>query len=143
MKNSNTIRAILVAILPVMGVLWLLDAPQKFGWVIITEQYLAVICGVACLVGLIASPLPGRLAVLDWIFGLATLASWGWLAWNYEAWLLDPINRGPAKWIPAVIAILGALEATRRQCGTVLAALAVAFLAYGFIGWMAPGIFEA
>ena len=51
-KNSQTIRAILVAILPVMGVLWLLDAPQKLGWVIITEQYLAVICGLACLVGL-------------------------------------------------------------------------------------------
>jgi len=142
-KHSNTLRAILVAILPAMGVLWLLDVPRKLGWVIITEQYLAVICGVACLVGLITAPLRGRLAVLDWIFGLATLASWGWLAWNYEAWLLDPINRGPAKWVPAAIAILGVLEATRRQCGTVLAALAAAFLAYGFIGWMAPGIFEA
>ena len=64
-KHSNTLRATLVAILPAMGVLWLLDVPRKLGWVIITEQYLAVICGVACLVGLITAPLRGRLAVLD------------------------------------------------------------------------------
>ncbi|WP_238366509.1 TRAP transporter permease [Mesobacterium pallidum] len=137
------LRAIISAIVPILGVLWFLDAPGWLGLVIITEQYLAVICGLACLAGVITKPLPGKLEALDWLVGLATMLSWCWLAWNYEAWLIDPINRGPEKWVPAILAILGALEATRRQCGTVLAGLAVLFLAYGFFGWMAPGIFEA
>ncbi|MBS0124983.1 TRAP transporter permease [Thetidibacter halocola] len=137
------LRAIISASLPVLGILWLLDVPADLGWVIITEQYLAVICGIACLAGIVSSPLSPRLQALDWAFGLAAMVGWFWLALNYEAWLIDPINRGPEKWVPAIVAVLGALEATRRQCGTVLAALAVAFLAYGFFGWMAPGIFEA
>ena len=45
--------------------------------------------------------------------------------------------------MPAAIAILGTLEATRRHCGLVLAVLAGCFMAYGFFGWLAPGIFEA
>ncbi len=137
------LRAIISASLPFLGILWLLDVPGRLGWVIITEQYLAVVCGLACMAGIVLTTVPGRLAIFDWILGLATLASWFWLTWNYEAWLIDPVNRGPVKWIPAVIAIVGALEATRRQCGAVLAGLAVGFLAYGFFGWMAPGIFEA
>ena len=136
-------RAILSASLPVLGVLWMLNAPDWVGQVVFTEQYLAVMVGLSALAGLILNPLPGRLVLLDWALGLAALAAWLWLAWNYEFWQLDVLNRGPAKWIPAVIGIGAVLEATRRQCGLVLALLAAAFLAYGFLGWMAPGIFEA
>ncbi|MBO6719218.1 MAG: TRAP transporter fused permease subunit [Rhizobiaceae bacterium] len=126
-----------------IGILWLLDVPRRLGYVVITEQYLALMIGLAVLVGLVVAPLKGRWHVLDWLLGPAALASWLWLAWNYEPWLLDPVNRGPEKWVPALIAIAGTVEATRRHCGGVLAALALAFIAYGFLGAWAPGIFEA
>jgi TRAP transporter 4TM/12TM fusion protein len=127
----------------VIGILWLLDVPRRLGHVVITEQYLALMIGMAVLVGLVVAPLKGRLHILDWILGSAALASWLWLAWNYEDWLLDPVNRGPEKWVPALIAIAGSIEATRRHCGTVLAVLALAFIGYGLVGSYAPGIFEA
>lgn len=136
------LRTVLTASLPVLGILWLLDVPGRTGWVVLTEQYLAVICGLACLAGIVFRPVSPRLVPVDWALGLATFAAWCWLGWNYETWLLDPINRGPDKWIPAILGVVGVLEATRRQCGTVLAVLATAFLAYGFLGWMAPGILE-
>lgn len=135
-------RAILYGILPVLGIFWMLDAPEWFDLVLITEQYLVVILGLAILAGLVTEPLRGRLVILDWALGLAALASWAWMAWNYEAWLLDPLGRGPEKWVPAAIGIVAALEATRRHCGRVLAILGAVFLAYGFFGWLGPGIFE-
>jgi len=127
----------------VVGILWLLDAPRWLGLVIITEQYLALMIGLATFAGLLILPLRGRLQVLDWIGSLAGLATWLWLAVNYEAWLLDPINRGPEKWIPAVVALVATLEATRRHCGMVLACLAVAFIVYGLGGTHLPGILSA
>lgn len=132
----------LAAALPALGLLWLLGAPAWFGLVFITEQYLAAILGLTVLVGLLMMPLPGRWRWPDGLFALASCAGWLWLAWNYESWLLTVTSRGPEKWLPAILAIAGAIEATRRHCGNVLAVLSLAFLAYGFFGWMAPGILE-
>lgn len=131
------------ASIPVLGILWMFDATDWFDAVVITEQYLAVIIGLGVLAAMVARPSPGGLVWLDIALGLIALLAWCWLAWNYEPWLLDAANRGPEKWVPAAIAIAITLEATRRHCGSVLAVLAIAFLAYGFLGWMAPGIFEA
>ncbi|WP_394688465.1 TRAP transporter permease [Hoeflea sp.] len=131
------------ASLPVIGTLWILDAPRWFGQVWLTEQYLAVLLGIAVLAGIATRPLARVPQWLDLILGVLAMLSWWWLAANYAAWLLDPINRGPEKWIPAVLGIYGVIEATRRHCGLVLALLAGAILLYGFIGHYAPGIFEA
>lgn len=136
-------RAYFAAVLPVLGILWMLDASKWFGLVFITEQYLAVIIGVSVLTGLVTKPLPGALRYADLALGVAACLAWFWLAWNYEQWLLEVTRRDATKWVPAIIAILGTLEATRRHCGMVLALLGVAFMAYGFFGWLAPGLFEA
>lgn len=136
-------RKYVAAVLPVVGILWMLDAGAWFGQVYLTEQYLGVVIGLTVLAGLLMQPLPGALRFADLALGIAACAAWFWLAWNYEQWLLEVTSRGPEKWVPAVIALAGTLEATRRHCGLVLAILGIAFMAYGFFGWMAPGIFEA
>lgn len=133
----------LASVIPVIGVLWLLNVPRHLGQVVITEQFLAVMIGLATLVGLIVKPQRGIPRWADWAFGIACLLSWLWLSVNYEAWLLDPLGRGPEKLIPAIIAIIGILEATRRHCGAVLSWLAIIFIIYGLIGNYAPGIFSA
>lgn len=131
------------ASLPVIGILWILDAPRWFAQVWLTEQYLAVLLGIAVLAGIATRPLPRVPQWLDVILGVLAMLSWWWLAANYAEWLLDPINRGPEKWIPAVLGIYGVIEATRRHCGLVLALLAGAILLYGVVGHYAPGVFEA
>ena len=132
-----------MVILTVTGMLWLLDIPRRLGYVVLTEQYLALIIGLATLAGLVAKPLSRQWVVLDWVAGLAALISWVWLASQYEAWLLDPVNRGPEKWLPAIIAIATLVEATRRHCGLALAALGLIFILYGLFGSYAPGVFAA
>lgn len=133
---------ITTALLPVLGILWILDLPGRLGAVVITEQYLAVVLGVAVLAGFVAAPLTGWRRWPDLAFAIAALAGWVWLAWNYEDWLLTAHVRGPEKWVAAVFAIAGMVEATRRNCGPVLAVLGLAFMAYGLFGYLAPGLFE-
>ena len=133
---------IVTALLPVLGIAWILDLPGRLGAVVITEQYLAVVLGLAVLAGLVAKPVAGGWRWPDLAFALAAMGGWLWLAWNYEDWLLTAHLRGPEKWVPAAFAIAGMLEATRRHCGMVLAVLGVVFMAYGFWGWLAPGLFE-
>lgn len=130
------------AAIPVLGLLWLLDVPRRLGFVLLTEQYLAVILGVTVFVAIVLRPLPGLLRWPDLALGVLACASWVWLAWNYEAWLLTATSRGPEKWVPALIAVAATIEVTRRHCGNVLAVLALGFTAYGFWGWMASGLFE-
>jgi TRAP transporter 4TM/12TM fusion protein len=134
---------ILAMILIATGILWLLDAPRHLGLVIMGEQYLALMIGLTTLAALVMSPVGKRMVLVDWVFGIACLVSWVWLASNYEVWLMDPINRGPEKWVPAVAAIAGVIEGTRRQCGNVLAILAGVFVIYGLYGYLLPGIFSA
>lgn len=133
---------IFTALLPVLGILWILDLPGRLGLVLITEQYLAIVLGLGVLAGFLAKPLPGLWRWPDLLIGVLAMLGWAWLAWNYEDWLLTAHLRGPEKWLPAIFAIAGMIEATRRVCGPVLAVLALAFMAYGFLGWMAPGLFE-
>ena len=139
----RAVAAVLAASIPVLGILWIFDVPGMFGQVYITEQYLAVILGLTVLVGMLLlrqAPLP---VIADLALGLGALTGWWWLAWNYQDSILDPVNRGPEKWLPALVAILGLFEATRRHCGLVLSLLGVGFMAYGVFGNLAPGIFEA
>ncbi|MAM61546.1 TRAP transporter fused permease subunit [Maritimibacter sp. UBA3975] len=139
----RAVAAVLAASLPVLGIAWTFNLPEMIGQVYITEQYLAVILGLTIMAGLMVKRQPPVPMVADLVFGLAALAGWWWLAINYQDWLLDPVNRGPEKWVPAVVGILGLFEATRRHCGLVLSLLGVGFMLYGFFGHFAPGIFEA
>ncbi|MBV0912450.1 TRAP transporter permease [Anianabacter salinae] len=135
--------ALTAASLPLLGILWIFDVPSRLGQIYLTEQYLGIILGLTVLAGLFLKPQAGVPRVLDIALGLASLAGWWWLAVNFQDWMLDPVNRGPEKWVPAIAGLLGLFEATRRHCGLVLALLGIGFMVYGFIGHFAPGIFEA
>ena len=111
----RAVAAVLAASLPLLGIAWTFNLPGLLGQVYITEQYLAVILGLTVLAGLVLKRQPPVPTVVDVGFGLLSLAGWWWLALNYQDWLLDPVNRGPEKWVPAVAGILGLFEATRKR----------------------------
>ena len=139
----RAVAALLAAVLPVLGIAWTFNLPELFGQVYITEQYLALILGLTIPAGLLLRRQPGVPVAADIVLGVASMLGWWWLSLNYQDWLLDPLNRGPEKWVPALLGILGLFEATRRHCGLVLTLLGAGFMAYGFLGHFAPGIFEA
>lgn len=135
-------KLMIAAVLPVLGILWIADLPQNLGFVFIQEQYLAVIMSISVFIALASEPMKGTWVHLDRAFGLIVLISWLWMAYNYDTWLLSSHIRTPDKWIPGVIALAGTIEGARRHCGPVLTVLGCLFLAYGFYGWLAPGVFE-
>ena len=140
-KRIGTVFAAMIAIL---GTLWLLGVPFYLRMPIVPQQYLGFVLALALPAALFSFPLKGPLGALaDCAMAIAGAASWLWMSYNLEPWMVDLANRGPEKIIPAVLAILVLCEAVRRSCGGVMAAVCVAFLIYGLIGHYMPGLLAA
>ncbi len=136
-------RDVCLAAIPLLGAAWLLDVPQRLGVAILGHAYLAFMCGLAVAAGLLAQPYGKRPGALELALAAVALASWWYGAWFTEAWLTDIADRGPHKWGPAALALLLAMEATRKYCGASMTILVWAFIAYGLWGHHLPGLFEA
>jgi TRAP transporter 4TM/12TM fusion protein len=136
-------RDLCLASIPLLGAVWLLDIPMRLGASILGHAYLSFMCGLAVAACLLAQPYGKRPGALDLLAAVLALASWWYGAWHTEAWLTDIADRGPHKWIPAAIALLSAMEATRKFCGPSMTILVWAFIAYGLSGHHLPGLFEA
>jgi TRAP transporter 4TM/12TM fusion protein len=136
-------RDVCLAAIPLLGIAWLLDAPMRLGLAILGHAYLSVILGVAIAAALLAKPYGRAPGALDLALAALAMAAWFYGGWHAEAWLEDIADRGPHKWIPATVAVLLAVEATRKHCGAALTGLVWVFLAYGLLGHHLPGLFEA
>ncbi len=140
---ANLCRDLCLAAIPVIGVAWLLDLPLHLGTSILGSAYLSFMAGVAVAAGLLARPYGAQSGLLELALAAAALAAWSYGAWVTEAWLIDIANRGPHKWIPAAIALVLTMEATRKYCGPSMTIMVWVFIAYGFFGHHLPGLFEA
>ena len=136
-------RDVCLAAIPIIGAVWLLDLPMRMGMAILGHAYLAFICGLAVAAGLLAQPYGARAGGLELVLAALALASWWYGAWYTEAWLVDIADRGPHKWVPAAVALVLAMEATRKYCGASMTILVWTFIAYGLWGHHLPGLFEA
>jgi TRAP transporter 4TM/12TM fusion protein len=136
-------RDVCLAAIPLLGIAWLLDVPLRVGVAVLEHAYLAVILGFAVAGALLVKPYGRAAGALDLGLAGVALAAWVYGGWNTEAWLTTITDRGPHKWIPALIAVLLAIEATRKHCGMAMTVLVWAFLAYGIWGHHLPGMFEA
>lgn len=143
MKPFDLLRDVCLAAIPLLGILWVMDVPLHLGFTFLGPTYLCVIAGTATAAGFLAKPYRAQAGILEAALGLAAFAAWFWAAWNFEDWLLDLANRGPEKWVPAVVALVLSLEAMRRNCGMAIGILVGVFLLYGFFGDLLPGAFEA
>ncbi|GGA77269.1 ATP-binding protein [Nitratireductor aestuarii] len=132
------------ASIAIFGTLWLLGVPFYLGIPIVPQQYLGFVLALALPAALFSSPLRGAAGfAADCAMAVAGAASWLWMSYNLEPWMIDLANRGPEKLIPAVVAILVLCEAVRRSCGGVMAGVCAAFLLYGLFGQHLPGLLAA
>ncbi len=134
---------LLAALVPLLGIGWLLDLPLRLGFAVLLAEFVSVMAGVVTALALLVKPGPGVPRALDPWLALLAAAVWWWAAWNHEAWLLDVGNRGVEKWLPAVLAILLLIEAMRRHCGLAITLLVAGFFVYGLVGWLAPPPLDA
>lgn len=136
-------RDIFLAAIPIVGIVWLLDAPLRLGFAVLGHAYLSGMLGLTIAAALLLKPYGRAPGALDLALALAALGVWLYGAINTEAWLTEITDRGPHKWIPAAIGVLLAMEATRKHCGAAMTGLVWIFLAYGLWGHHLPGLFEA
>ncbi|MEO0956873.1 MAG: TRAP transporter fused permease subunit [Pseudomonadota bacterium] len=101
---------------------------------------------VAILAGWIAPGQGGRIAAHDWVLGVATLVSTGFIILSLEAFSLrlragtpfaDPNNA-----YAAFVLVVLILELTRRVAGLALVIISTIFIAYAFAGPYLPGFLE-
>ncbi|HED12797.1 MAG TPA: TRAP transporter fused permease subunit, partial [Gammaproteobacteria bacterium] len=134
---------ILLASIPTLGILWLIDAQVKLGLVILDASYFSVMVGLTIGVGFLGKPYGKEAGMLEILLAAVAMACWFWGAYNSGDWLIDIANRGPEKWLPGAVGLLLLLEALRRNCGAPIAYLVSGIGLYAFIGYLFPGSFEA
>src|SRR5690606_18488104 len=118
----------------VVGMLWVLGAPQWAGTTWLDGQLLPLCIGLGTAAGLIEKPYGNRASLLDLALGLLALACWTWSAWNYDAWLIAFADRALSQWLPGAIALVLMLEAMRKICGVAITVLVWGFVAYALFG---------
>ena len=131
----------LLVLLPLLGILWVLQVPYSLGLSVVTASYLSLMAGLGVGAALLFDAAEGRRVVLNLILAALAIACWSWGALNHEAWLIS-FTRGPEKWLPGAFAVLLLFEALRRLCGLGISLSVLVSLSYGFLGHLLPGLLE-
>ena len=81
----------------------------------------------------------GRVGWSDWLLVGASLLAVGYALWDFEEFIYRAALPTTADQVFGALTILLVLEATRRTTGWILPVVAVAFLAYAWLGaWLPP-----
>ncbi len=142
-RSLGVLANVYYALIPILGVVWILSVPQLLGISMVAQEIITVILGLAIAATFIKHPYGEKAGWPELIIGLAGLAAWAWSAGHYVEWLTDIAERGPEKWVPGVIGIVILMEALRKTSGTAIAILVWVLLAYAFFGYLMPGVLEA
>ncbi len=132
-----------LALLPILGVAWILSIPNYFGLALVSQQVVAVVLGCATAAALLNYPYFRRAVAFDVVLALAAIAAWSWMAVNFELWIVSMADRTPDMWGPGIVAIALALEGLRKAAGRVIAGLVWLLIAYAYFGNLLPGTLEA
>ena len=136
----------LSAVITVLSLIWAVDLHVRLGYILYTEQALAVILGLSYLVIFLTIPARKGGPIAPWydvtagILGVlaCTLVAIRFPVFSEEGIFL---HSGEAALAGAIIVPL-MLESLRRTAGPSLVCIVLAFLAYGLFGHLVPGRLE-
>ena len=132
-----------LALLPALGIAWILSIPNYFGLALVSQQVVAVVLGIATAAALLKFPYGKQATALDLLLALAAIAAWSWMAVNFELWIVSMADRTPDMWGPGIVALVLTLEGLRKAAGKVIAGLVWLLIAYAYFGNFLPGVLEA
>jgi len=132
-----------LALLPVLGVAWILSLPNYFGLALVSQQVVVVMLGLSTAAALLKYPYGRQAGPLEMVLAVVAFASWSWMAINFEAWIVSMAYRTPDMWGPGIAAIVLTLEGLRKAAGKVIAGLVWLLIAYAYFGNHLPGALEA
>ncbi len=79
-----------------------------------------------------------RVHAVDLLFVLVSILGLGWVFWDFERFVYRQVVPNTYDIVFGILTLLAVLEATRRTTGWPLVLLAVAFVAYAFVGHLLP-----
>ena len=132
-----------LALLPALGIAWILSIPNYFGLALVSQQVVAVVLGIATAAALLKFPYGKQATALDLLLALAAVAAWSWMAVNFELWIVSMADRTPNMCGPGIVALVLTLEGLRKAAGKVIAGLVWLLIGYAYFGNFLPGVIEA
>lgn len=133
---ATCLQRICHAFLLVGGIIWALNLFSVAGISLIEAEWLGPYLGVGIAAAFLGHPYGSKAGAQEIVAALAAIASWVWLALNFEFWIVDIAGVTPSKYIPAVVAIVLLMEAVRKVCGLSITLLVWALIAYGLFGYL-------
>lgn len=134
---------VLLALIPAIGICWILGISDYLQWGLMTAQLLGVALGVTVAASMLRYPYGEKAGLLELILALAAMLSWFWMSYNLDQWLYTMADRTPDKWLPGIVAIVLMMEGLRKTTGKVIAGLVWVLIVYAYFGYLLPGVLEA
>ncbi len=142
-RFTTTLARAYCGILPLAGVIWILNLHQFLGLSLVTAEVIGILLGLAVAAAMLRFPYGAKAGWLEIVLGLIALASWWWMSLHYTDWLLTMSERTADKWLPGIVAMVLMMEAMRKAAGLAITLLTWSLLAYGLLGHYLPGVLEA
>ena len=99
--TSLLLRACLGAV-PIIGILWIFSVADRFGFAFTFQQAIGVVLGLSIAAAYLKYPYGSRAGLLEIALVAVSFASWFWMSWNFEDWIVGMADRTPDKWVPGV-----------------------------------------
>ncbi|WP_413700899.1 TRAP transporter large permease subunit [Psychromonas sp. KJ10-10] len=138
MMNKRLI-AVTATMIPILSILWAIQAPLILGLEIARIQYLAVSLGVGCsLVYLSQKSELISQRILTYTLALISFLTFIWISINYQRFQMDFPYLTTEMQILGGLVVLLVLDAIRRTTGWILLAVIGVFLLYALVGEHIP-----
>jgi TRAP transporter 4TM/12TM fusion protein len=142
-KSTGLLLRVCLGAVPILGICWIFSVSDRFGVALTFQQMVGTVLGLSMAAAFLKHPYGERAGLLEVGLALLSFASWFWMSWNFEEWVVGMADRTPDKWVPAIIAVLCMMEALRKACGLVITILVWVMIIYAYFGDHLPGVLEA
>ena len=132
-----------LALMPVVGILWILSVPDYFGMGLVSAQVIVIVLGLATGAAILKHPYGEKAGLFELILAILALCVWLWMSVNLQQWYYEMADRPPKMWVPGIVALLLMMEGLRKATGKIIASIVWIMLIYGFFGNYLPGVLEA
>lgn len=132
---NKRLTSIIATIIPLLSILWAIQAPLLFGLEIARVQFLALLLGIGCsLVYLSYTSQLKYQQIITNILAFVCIAVFVWISINYQRFQMDfPYLTLEMKILGSIVCLL-VLDCIRRTTGWILLAVIAVFLLYAFTG---------
>jgi len=146
-KYVKLIRDIILALIPIFGVLYILGVHQMIGLTFYAQQYIGLFLGLVLSATFMSVPptkhsSKTKVPWFDWILAVLGLSAGLYILINYPTIVTSMAMVTTTRFIFSVMAILVVLEAIRRVLGKGLLIIVLVFIAYAYAAPYLPSVFK-